>query len=219
MKVAAITGLEAEARIARRAGLKAAASGGVAARTLALAEAFLADGADALLSFGIAGALAPSLLPGTLLLPRWVRDETRLGRAVDEAWRVRVMARLAAAGLHAEEGAIYGAAEAAVSPDVKALLFQMAGVIAIDLESHLVARVAAAGKRPFLVLRAVADPAARALPPAAVNGLNENGAPALGRVLLSVLREPAQIPALIRLAGDTRRALFALRLALKAGPI
>jgi hypothetical protein len=52
-----------------------------------------------------------------------------------------------------------------------------------------------------------------------VNGLDENGEPALGRVLLSVLRRPGQIPQLIRLAGDTRRALFALRSALDAGPI
>ena len=219
MKVAAITGLLAEARIAREAGLDAAASGGVAARTLALAEASLRDGAEALLSFGIAGALAPTLSPGTLLLPRFVRDGSRLGYAVDEAWRLRVAAALAAVGLHAEEGDMLGADEAAASLARKAALFAATGAIAVDLESHLVARVAARARRPFLVLRAVADPASRALPPAAVNGLDERGAPAFGRVLAAVLRDPTQIPALLRLAGDTRKALFALRSALKAGPI
>jgi adenosylhomocysteine nucleosidase len=219
MKVAAITGLEAEARIARRAGLEAAASGGVAARTLALAEAFLREGADALLSFGIAGALAPHFAAGTLLLPRLVLDEDGSHHAVDETWRARVATMLAAAGQPAESGVMLGAGEAAATPVRKAALFQATGAIAVDLESHLVARAAAAGKRPFLVLRAVADPASRALPPAAVNGLAATGAPALGRVLLAVLRNPTQVPALLCLAGDTRRALSALRSALKAGPI
>jgi adenosylhomocysteine nucleosidase len=219
MKVAAITGIEAEARIARRAGLEAAASGGRAVRTLALAETFLHEGADALLSFGIAGALAPHLATGALLLPRLVLDEDGSHHAVDETWRARVEKMLAAAGRAVESGVMLGAAEAAATPARKAALFQATGSIAVDLESHLVARASAAAKRPFLVLRAIADPASRALPPAAVNGLDENGAPALGRVLSSVLRDPTQIPALIRLAGDTRTALFALRSALKAGPI
>lgn len=219
MQLAAITGLEAEARIARRAGLKAAASGGVATRTLALAEAALKDGATALLSFGIAGALAPHLVAGTLLLPHIIIAEDGARRRVDETWRARVAAMLQAAGAHAEAGDMLGASEPAASPSRKAELFRQTGAIAVDLESHLVARVAADAKRPFLVLRAVADPASRALPPAAVNGLDEQGAPALGRVLASVLRQPGQIPALLRLAGDTRQALFALGWALKAGPI
>ena len=42
-----------------------------------------------------------------------------------------------------------------------------------------------------------------------------SGKPALGRVLLSVARDPRQIPALIRLASDTRRALDALGSALR----
>jgi adenosylhomocysteine nucleosidase len=219
MQLAAITGLEAEARIARRAGLKAMASGGVATRTLALAKAFLDDGATALLSFGIAGALSPHLAAGTLLLPHAVIGEDGARQPVDEAWRARVAAVLQAAGARAEAGAILGASEPAASPLRKVELFRQTGAIAVDLESHLVARVAAEAKRPFLVLRAVADPASRALPPAAINGLDEHGAPALGRVLASVLRQPGQIPALVRLAGDTRQALFALGWALKAGPI
>lgn len=219
MQLAAITGLEAEARIARRAGLKAKASGGIATRTLAVAKACLEDGADALLSFGIAGALAPHLAPGTLLLPHAVIAEDGARYRVDEAWRARVASVLAAAGARAEEGDILGASEPAASPLRKAALFAETGAVAVDLESHLVARVAAAAKRPFLVLRAVADPASRALPPAAVNGLDEQGVPALGPVLASVLRQPKQIPALLRLAGDTRQALFALSWALKAGPI
>lgn len=219
MQLAAITGLEAEARIARAAGLKAAASGGREARTRATAESFLRNGADALISFGIAGALAPQLATGTLLLPRLVIDESGERYSVDDELRALVAAKLGRAGIHVADGDLLGASQAAASLQRKAALFRLTSAVAVDLESHLVARAATQAGKPFLVLRAIADPASRALPQAAVDGLDEKGEPAIGRVLLSVLCRPNQIPSLIRLAGDTRRALFALRSALAAGLI
>lgn len=218
MEIAAITGLEAEARIARRAGFAARASGGIAVQTFAAAESFLAQGVHTLLSFGIAGALAPHLVPGTLLLPRAVVEESGTRRMVDAGWRARLAEALAAAGLHAEPGDLLGADEAAASRTRKAALFAATGAVAIDLESHIVARSAARAGGSFVVLRAIADPAERDLPPAALEGLDPAGMPAVRRVFHSVLRRPGQIVPLIRLAGDTRRALLALRSALEQRP-
>lgn len=215
MRLAAVTGLAAEARIARRAGLAAQPSGGVPAQTRAIAEGFLRDGAEALLSFGVAGALAPGLVPGTLLVPRAVVTEEGTRFLANPDRRGAALRALRAAGVAVEEGDILGAAAAAASPARKAELFHLTHAIAVDLESHLVAEVAARAGKPFLVLRAVADDALRALPPAAVNGLAPSGQPALGRVLASITRDPRQIGALIHLAGDTRRALDALGSALR----
>jgi hopanoid-associated phosphorylase len=214
MNLAAITGLEAEARIARGAGFKAMASGGIEANTLSAADYCLRAGADALLSFGIAGALASHLQPGALLLPRGVCEEDGTRYAVDEAWHARVAQMFAGAGLAIETGDMLGAAAAAATTAEKAALARRSGAVAIDLESHLVARTAARAGQPFLILRAISDTAMQALPPAAVNGLGADGKPALGRVLMSVARDPRQIPALIHLAGGTRRALAALTRAL-----
>lgn len=215
MKVGAVTGLEAEARVARDAGFVAKPSGGVPAQTLAIAEGFLRDGVELLLSFGIAGALAPSLAPGALLLPRAVVDENGTRYPVDTAARMRAIDALQAAGLVVEEGDFLGATEAVSTPARKAEIFRITGAVAVDLESHLVAQVAARAAEPFLVLRAIADRASQTLPPAAVNGLAPSGKPALGRVLSSVASDPRQIPALIGLARDTRRALDALGSALR----
>jgi hopanoid-associated phosphorylase len=219
MKVAAVTGLAAEAKLARRAGLVAQPSGGVPAQTIAIAESLLRDGAEALISFGIAGALAPALTPGSLLVPRAVIDETGARYAVDPEWRMRVTDALRGAGLRVEGGDLLGARGAAASPARKAEFYRITGAVAIDLESHLVAQVAARAGEPFLALRAIADSATQALPDAAVHGLAANGKPALARVLLSVARDPRQIPALIALAGDTRRALDALGSALRAAAL
>ena len=64
-----------------------------------------------------------------------------------------------------------------------------------------------------LVLRTVADPSTRELPPAALIPLAENGTPAFIRVAVEVLRRPRQITSLFGLARETRQALTAL-----AGP-
>lgn len=218
MEIAAITGLEAEARIARRAGFAARASGGIAVQTFEAAEAYLAQGAQTLLSFGIAGALAPHLAPGTLLLPRAVVEEGGMRRLVDAGWRSHLADALVSAGLRAETGDLLGADQPAASRARKAELFAATGALAIDLESHIIARSAIRAGGSFVVLRAVADPAERDLPPAALEGLDAEGMPALGRVLNSVLRHPGQVLALLRLAGDTRRALLALRSALAQRP-
>jgi adenosylhomocysteine nucleosidase len=215
MKPAAVTGLAAEAKVARRGGLIAQPSGGVAAQTTAIAESLLRDGAEALISFGIAGALAPSLAPGDLLVPRAVIDDRGVRFAVDDTWRTQIVDALRGAGLQAERRDLLGTSEAAASPARKAEFHRVTGAVAVDLESHLVAAVAARAGKPFLVLRAVSDSAAQALPDAAVHGLAPSGKPALGRVLLSVARDPRQIPALIRLASDTRCALDALGSALR----
>jgi adenosylhomocysteine nucleosidase len=92
----------------------------------------------------------------------------------------------------------------------KAALFERTKAEAIDLESGAVARVAAARKLPFAVLRAVADPAQRDLPPAALIALNGAGEIGFLSVLGSVAKNPAQIPALIALAQDAAKARAAL---------
>jgi adenosylhomocysteine nucleosidase len=211
MPIAAVTGLAAEARIAERIGWRAFAAGGDAERTRRAMAPLVADGVRALVSFGICGALDPALNPGALILPQVVIAEDGRRHRIDVALRSVLAAALGRARVVALAGDILGAVRAADTPSRKAALNRQSGAVAVDLESHLVAEAAAAAGLPFAVLRAVADPAERALPPAALIGLDAAGRPALGRTLLSLARHPGQLPALVRLAGDTRRALATLR--------
>jgi hypothetical protein len=191
----AITGMAAEAAIARRAGLRAFCGGGDRRATEAAIARAVAAGATALLSFGIAGALAPALRPGTIV----VADRVAGVEAAPLP--------LAVAG---ERGTVAGAVAPVASAREKAALFAASGALVVDLESGLVARAGL----PYAVLRAVADPAERDLPPAALVGLDPDGTPALGAVLAAILRAPGQVPALLRLALETRTALRALERAL-----
>jgi adenosylhomocysteine nucleosidase len=215
MPPAAVTGLAAEAKILRRMGWRVVAAGGDAVRTAAAITGLMAQGASGLVSFGIGGGLDPALASGSLVLPLAVRDEAGRRFPVDRAWHGAVAAALARAGVAASTGDVLGAEAIVATPDGKRALHGAGAVIA-DLESHRVARAAQTAGMPFLVLRAVADPAAHAVPPAARVGLDAEGHAALGPVLRSLLRDPLQLPALLRIAAETEAALRALRRAAPA---
>jgi adenosylhomocysteine nucleosidase len=96
-------------------------------------------------------------------------------------------------------------------PAAKRAAHAATGAAIVDLESGAVARVAARHGLPFAVVRAVCDPAARALPPLALAALDPRGRIGAGRIVGSLLRHPWQVPALLGLAGDAWRARAALR--------
>jgi adenosylhomocysteine nucleosidase len=210
MALAAVTGLAAEARILRRLGLAAVATSGDPARIEAACARLLAEGAACLLSFGIAGALAPALAPGALIVPRRVVTEAGARFAADPAARDALCRKLAALGLAPIGADLLGRAAIAMTAAEKSALHRRTGAVAVDLESHVAAAAAARAGRPFLVLRAIADPAAFAVPQAAARGLDAEGRAAVLPVLRALLDRPGEIAALVRLAAHTRAALATL---------
>jgi len=200
------TGLEAEAKIARRAGLAAVVGAGNHRRTVKVVEE-AASAAECLVSFGIAGALKPGLKSGDIILSTEVIDEDRRWLSSDTL-RPRIAELVREIG--ATEGPVLGAQIVLATKADKRRAWQETGAIAVDLESVVVARAAAALGIPFVVLRAIADPATRELPPAALVPLGGDGRPLLGQVLASVLRRPQQLPTLFGVAREARQALQAL---------
>jgi adenosylhomocysteine nucleosidase len=200
------SGLAAEAKIARSAGFSVLVGAGDRGRTATLVER-AAENADCLVSFGIAGGLAPQLRAGDVVISTEVLSDGGRWRG-HEPFRRRVAALGARIG--ATEGPVLGTSRIMATTDEKRWGWTQTGALAVDLESDVVARVAAACGIPFVVVRTIADSAYRALPPAALIPLAENGTPRLSRVLASVLRRPRQFAALFGLARETRAALAAL---------
>lgn len=200
------SGLAAEARVARAAGFQVIVGGGDPGRTETLVED-AAQEAKCLVSFGVAGGLAPHLKPGDVILSAEVIGD-------DRRWRAPAGFHRSVAGLARQIGAIdgpvLGSRDILATEEDKARAWFDSGAIAVDLESAIVARAAEVAGIPFLVLRTIADPARRELPPAALIPLAQDGTPALIRVVAEVLRRPRQIAALFGLARETRQALTAL---------
>jgi adenosylhomocysteine nucleosidase len=82
--------------------------------------------------------------------------------------------------------------------------------MAVDMESHVAARVARRLGVPFAALRVISDSADQDLPAAVTVGIKPNGDMALGAVLWALLQDPRQLPALLRAGRDAERAFRAL---------
>lgn len=211
-KLGVLCGLVAEADILRHAAPTdaqplVAITAARPANTRACAERLVAQGATGIVSFGLAGALDPHLAPGTLLLPACVIGPDRTSYETDAAWRRRIEAMVGAESCNA----LLGSDSVVATAGDKARLFRETGAVAVDMESHVAASVASAAKLPFLVVRAVADPAMRAIPRAAMAGLDAEGRTLVLPVILALKKRPRELPDLLRLAADSRAGFDALR--------
>jgi hopanoid-associated phosphorylase len=236
MTLLVITGLQREARIAAGDGVMTLCSGGDAVLLRERLSAFSRphpeerakpasfetaasqppqdEGGDRLpftgvLSFGLAGGLAPDLKPGDMVLATHVQaGDAHYDATFD--WHDAITAKIAGAvQLHC--GLIAGVDRVLSKSADKAALHAMSGALAVDMESHIAAAYAQRSGLPFAALRAIGDPAARSLPDIAANALTRDGNVDLPKVLAGVLKRPGQIPALIAAGIDSGRAFASLR--------
>ena len=202
--VVAVTSLALEARVALGPGVSVICSQGV--QLVAALEAAIERGAAGIISFGIAGGLAPDLAAGDWIVGTAVRTSQELF-PTDQIWARRLLKALPGA-VHAE---IAGMDAPIPTRLEKRQLHAQTGAFVVDTESHIAARIARAHRIPFAACRAVIDAADRDLPPAAMVGLRQNGTPDVFAVFCSVVRQPSQLPVLMRTALDARIARDALR--------
>ena len=184
----------------------ALSGGGDSARLEAEIEwAVGSRGVRGIISFGVAGGLAPGLAAGSCLVARAV--VTRQGQRfeTDRKWTQKL-----SASVNAPIVDVLGVDEAILHSTAKRALHVSTGAVAVDMESHIAARVAARHALPFAVFRVVADPAESQLPHAAMVGMRRDGTLAVSAVLRSLLRDPRQFPALMRTALDARAAFASL---------
>jgi len=204
MTVLAVTGLSKEAGIVGVAGVIAVAGGGDSDGLAAKLNALHGD-ISGVISIGLAGALSPHLKVGDVV----IADQIITGAEswdCHEGWRVRLMSRLA----YAHQGQIFGSDVIIENAQTKSGLYDATGALAVDMESQVAARFAAARNVPLAGLRVISDDASHVLPPAALVAMKPDGGIAIGRVLASLLRRPQQVPALIRTARASGKAFAEL---------
>ncbi|MBI5111421.1 MAG: phosphorylase [Rhodovulum sp.] len=195
-----VVGLAFEARIVADAGMRVICSGDGRNLAAALARAVDED-CRGLLSFGVAGGLDPALAPGTCVVATDILSETTT-YMTDPEW----VRHLAGTIPGAVCGPIAGVAAPVADPAGKQALNQRTGALAVDMESHVVAAVGATHGLPVAAIRVITDPAARALPKAALAAMRSNGTTDILAMLRQVMRQPRELPALVRTALDARAA-------------
>lgn len=199
-----VCGLAAELKIARggRGEFEVIAGGGDPSRIISHLDNLKPV---AVLSFGIAGGLTPDFSAGAVRVADFVVMPN--GRRLETE---RIWSAALAAAVETEFATFAGAEAPVTEPHAKAQLHSATGAVFVDMESHIVGAWAATHSARFAALRVVTDSAARALPHAAAVGMRADGRVDLPAILISLIRNPAQLPALIRTGLDARTAFAEL---------
>jgi adenosylhomocysteine nucleosidase len=211
--VIAFVGLAFEARVAAGPGVK------VVCRTAGseletVADQAVRQGYRGMISFGVAGGLASHLRAGDWVVASAIR-ESQTVRATDAAWSRKLLGMIRGA-IHAP---IVGVDTPVAEPAKKRELYRTTGAAAVDMESHVAARVAAEHKLAFAAARVVVDPAHRKVPPAALIGMRPDGRANVWAVIRDLMARPAQLSPLARIAVDAFAARTAMaRVRRRLGP-
>jgi hopanoid-associated phosphorylase len=195
-------------------------SGIGAERAAQAAVSLVRSGTRALVSWGTAGGLDPTLTPGSLVLPEVVVSEghEEAAYACDRSWCTRLYARLQEV-FDVHRGTITTSVGLITACEHKAHLFRARAARAVDMESSAIAQVAERVGLPFVAIRVIADSSVLALPRAAVNALSADGHLRLLCMLRALARHPGDLPALLRLARSFNAACRTLEaVARLAGP-
>lgn len=195
-----VVGMAFEARIAASLGVPVICGGDGKNLVASLTRA-MAAGCSGLISFGVAGGLAPQLAPGTCVIGSEILDGGER-RVTDARWSQRLL-RTIPGSIH---GAIVGVREPIAHADAKRALHEETGAIAVDMESHVVARAACEHGVPVAAIRVIVDPVKRTIPRSALAGAQPDGTIDPFAVMLSLARNPRDFLGLARMAFDTRAA-------------
>jgi adenosylhomocysteine nucleosidase len=161
-------------------------------------------------SWGLCGGLDPRLRPGDLILGSEVVSGKGALRT-DETVTASLAQRLLGAGARVvvERLAVADAPVATVA--AKAQLRRATEAAAVDMESLIAGQYALKQRVPFAILRAVADPAERNLPPLALKAMAPDGGIKIQAIVGELFRSPWQLATLSALAADSRAAFEALK--------
>jgi adenosylhomocysteine nucleosidase len=211
--VVALVGLAFEARIATGPGVLVICRGR-GRETADLVQIALRAGCRSIISFGVAGGLAPDLAPGDCVVASAIIDYPTL-RPTDPLWSRKLTEVIP----DARQGVIVGVNAVVSNPADKQKLYALTGAVAVDMESHLVARLAVSHDLAFAAVRVVIDPAHRAVAPVALLAMTPYGNTDMSSMLWEILARPSQLSPLMRLAADAYAARAALvRLRRTLGP-
>ena len=165
-------------------------------------------GCDALLSWGLAGGLEPDLRPGDVVIANRVIDG--MSRTIDTD---RMLAQDLARRLAAQNprrGAVLSVTAPLSRAIQKSAGHERSAALAVDMESAGIAGIARGAGRAFAAIRAIVDPADFEVPGAALAGVGQNGATRPFDTFTALLKAPAELPALLRLARHYRSAIESL---------
>jgi adenosylhomocysteine nucleosidase len=194
-------------------------SGAVSANAYAHAKDLILENCDGLVSFGMAGGLSPNLRPGDIVISSSVISNSGKWEA-NISWSNALIDILKPEIKNVSRGLVFSSDNPITTPGEKAQHATAFNAEIVDMESQAVARAAGEAGVKFIIIRVVADTYDRVIPNWVMRGIREDGSVNMPAIVVGTIAHPWHIPALSRLASDSRRAKKGLRrVALLVGPL
>jgi adenosylhomocysteine nucleosidase len=175
------------------------------------AERLLANGAQALIGMGMAGALAGHVRTGDVIIADRILGEGNRYYETDAGWRTAAINAITGLGIPVQGGSLLHSAHIVRRARDKQALHHATGALAVDMESAAMLEVATGNNIPSLVLRVIIDTANMIIPDFIIAHSDDYGRPRGRAIMLSLLKQPGQLPHLVRLARGYRIAADRLR--------
>ncbi|MEN8133706.1 MAG: hypothetical protein ABFS45_26835 [Pseudomonadota bacterium] len=174
------------------------------------ASRLIAEGADALLSWGTAAALDESLRPGDIVLPRTVRSTEGKIFPVNQDWHQR-LSRYIGNKFEIRTGAL--AETSAVLTDIaqKRSVAVSQAAIAADMETAAIAEISQRAGVLWIAVRSISDTVTMRVPQRLVKAVNEVGLMSLPHIFTEVILHPQDWLTVVRLAQGMHSAQVSLK--------
>ena len=164
-----------------------------------------------LISFGTAGAIAPELKSGDILVPERIIDSSGKIHLLSSPWRDNLMRQLADSPTCVHSGDLLTSSIIIADADGKKALAKETGALAVDMESVLITRFAHSRQLPTITLRVIVDEATTSIPEKILKNTDAFGQPYIPAILASIVRNPRLVRDLLRLASSFEKAKKTMR--------
>jgi adenosylhomocysteine nucleosidase len=219
-KIGFVTGIEKEAIILQKIGHHTKSDiiwvGNKQGSAYTQANTLAKNGCEIIISFGFAGALDPQLSAGDLIIPKSVTDAEGNIYRTDYNLHQKLSSHFSNK-FKVTVGELFGSTTIIWGADEKKRLFNRYNTKIVDMESLGVAQAAAENGCSFLIVRAISDTANQSLPKESLRSINLNNDIKIINILIDLAKNLNELPNLLRLAQNSRKAHICLRNVAKLG--
>ena len=164
---------------------------------------------NTLMSWGVAGALDPSLASGDLIIANSIISNDKTYKTATK-WQNQLLVFCSEKNYKVLNADIFSSKDVCATIEDKKELFEKNKAIAVDMESAAIAEKALNHNLDFITIRSIADKADMAIPEAVLKHTDKLGNPEILKFIGSCISKPAQIKELLKLASSYKKALETL---------
>lgn len=174
------------------------------------AQALIDLNVDALVSWGVAGALDSKLVSGDIILPAEVIGSDQQRYTVNQRWYTALKNKLNKENMYCG-GSIVSAHDVQHDSQKKMLLRQSSQAQAVDMESVAVARVANRENKPYVAIRIIFDTVSMRIPSSSIHATDQYGIVSVPRLIAGLTRHPSELrqyPHLMKSFAKAKKSLY-----------